>query len=229
VDEVQIPENTDKYLDLIFTAAPPVTPGGAPATISANRISSSQEIAASEGVRVWSKTNCIQMPWAGPPVELSILDCRAAADAKLAGFESRQLKSLGLDLDKPMLIPTLASVTLEPFSTAMDGRIGVNAKGSTPTLGWTDAHLLSIDTAETSADKFIDIAFLIVPPNGETGQEVEEHTASRLFSKAEQGATTGIRVWAEDGCIVLPWTGDIVATVKPFADCVKEAGLVPVP
>jgi hypothetical protein len=230
VDEVQIPENTDRFLDFLFTAVPPTPAATGGATpISANRISSNEEITASDGVRVWSKTNCIQMPWAGGSTEMSLTDCRAAATAQTLGFESPQLKALGLQLDKPLLIPTLKDVTMAPFSTAMDGRISVRATGTTPTVDWLDPHLMAIDSHESSADKYIDLTFLIVPPHGETGVEDVTHKAEKTFMKDEQGTTTGVRLWAENGCIELDWTAATSATVKPFSDCIKSAGLVPVP
>ena len=144
-------------------------------------------------------------------------------------YESPQLKALGLELEKPLLIPTLMRVTMAPFSVEMDGRVGVSAEGSSPTLGWLDAHFVSIDTAETSSDEYIDLAFLVVPPNGETGQEVETHRAERMFSKAEQSAMLGVRVWAENGCIEMNWTDSTSAAVKSFDTCVNDAGLVPTP
>jgi hypothetical protein len=230
VDQVQIPENADKFLDLLFTAAPPTSPAsGAPVTISANRISSKQEIDASAGVRVWSKTNCVEMAWAGAPKEMSLKDCRAAASGQTLGYESQQLKALGLALDKPLLIPTLKDVTMAPFSTAMDGRITVQASGTTPSVDWVDPHLMPIDTHESSADKYIDLTFLIVPPNGETGVEDVTHKAEKMFLKNEQGTTIGVRLWAENGCIELDWTAATSSTVKPFSDCIKSAGLVPLP
>jgi hypothetical protein len=168
-------------------------------------------------------TQLVLMTIAGAIVSSLVL----AADTP--PLESPQLKALGLSLDKPLLIPTLSSVTMAPFSTEMDGRIGVRAKGLTPSVDWVDPHFSSIDNKDTSADKYIDLAFLIVPPNGETGVEDVTHEAQRTFLKDEQGAMLGVRVWAENGCIEIAWSGDTVATVKPFADCVKEAGLVPVP
>ena len=139
------------------------------------------------------------------------------------------MKSLGLDLDKPLLIPVLKSISIAPFSTEMDGRFTLVVDGSTPTQDWSDAHLMLIDTKDSSADPFIDVAFLIVPPNGETGFDDANYRARYVFSSEERGATAGVRVWGENGCAELDWSGEGNATVMPFAECVKKAGLVPVP
>ncbi len=144
-------------------------------------------------------------------------------------YVSPEMKALGLDLEKPLLIPTLKSVSMAPFSTAMDGRISVRVSGSTPTQDWSDPHLLLIDTKDTSADAFIDVAFLVVPANGETGFADASYYAERVFLKEDQGTTKGVRVWGENGCIELKWSGENESTVVPFAECVKKAGLVPVP
>jgi hypothetical protein len=82
LDEVQIPEHTDKYLDIAFVAVPPkpMTTSSATETISADKIFDRRN-SSDEGVRVWSQKNCIEMSWAGVAKEMELKDCRAAATA----------------------------------------------------------------------------------------------------------------------------------------------------
>jgi hypothetical protein len=113
----------------------------------------------------------------------------------------------------------------------MDGvdRVTVQVTGTVFSVGWLDPHLMSIDTHESSADNYIDLTFLIVRPNAKTSAQDVMHRADKTFPKDDQGATVGVRVWAENGCIELAWSGYTSATVKSFDECVKTAGLVPVP
>lgn len=151
-----------------------------------------------------------------------------AADAP--PYESPEMKAIGLEeLGSPLLIPVLKDVTMLPFSVQMDGRVGVRANGTAPSADWKDPHFMLIDNAETSADKYLDVAFLLVPPNGETGFGDETHVAERSFSRIEQGALVGVRVWGETGCAEMTWNAEAPAVLKPFAQCVETAGLVPVP
>lgn len=152
-----------------------------------------------------------------------------AAEAP-ARYESSEMKAIGLqELGAPLLIPILKDVTMLPVSVQMDGRVGVRASGTAPSADWKDPHFLLIDNAETSADKYLDVAFLVVPPNGETGFGEERHVAERSFSKAEQGALVGVRVWGETGCAEMAWNAETPAVIKLFAQCVDTAGLMPVP
>ncbi len=80
LDEVQIPEHPDKFIDVAFTAvAPkPLPDSGAAVKVSADHTFDQRQSTA-EGVRVWSRTNCIQMTWAAESTVMDLKDCRAAA------------------------------------------------------------------------------------------------------------------------------------------------------
>lgn len=164
----------------------------------------------------------------GSAVLALMVSAASAVDAP--AYVSPEMKAIGLqELGSPLLIPALKDVTMLPVSIQMDGRVGVRATGTAPSADWKDSHFMLIDNAETSADKFLDVAFLVVPPNGETGFGDETHVAERSFSKSEQGALVGLRVWGETGCAEMAWNAQGAAVIKPFAQCVETAGMVPVP